>query len=189
MAATSPKARIVKRADVISDLRGVALSLTAGWSAERGHGHLDGCRRLVDAARVTNAARFDRTAADAGRTIREDAPRDRDGTVQAARALESSVGQAVHLVHMANTQCEAPGEAHVDRLLDILQRSFPSVIVQRHGASLEGRRRAILSARIRTDSTEAVAALAQSICLAFRQRFVGIEVGGRFMRIRADDTA
>ena len=43
-------------------------------------------------------------------------------------------------------------------------------------------------ARIRTDSTEAVVTLAQRLCLAFDQRFVGVEVGGRYIRIYADDT-
>jgi hypothetical protein len=52
----------------------------------------------------------------------------------------------------------------------------------------EGRRRSILMARIRTDSTDAVVALAQQICVVFEQRFVGVEVSGRYIRIYADDT-
>ena len=55
-------------------------------------------------------------------------------------------------------------------------------------AIYEGRRRPILMARIRTDSTEAVVELAQRLCIAFDQRFVGVEVGGRYVRIYADDT-
>ena len=43
-------------------------------------------------------------------------------------------------------------------------------------------------ARIRTDSTDAVVDLAQRLCVVFRQRFVGIEVDGRYIRIYADDT-
>jgi hypothetical protein len=42
--------------------------------------------------------------------------------------------------------------------------------------------------RIRTDSTEAVVELAQRLCVAFQQRFVGIEVDGRYIRIYGDDT-
>ena len=46
----------------------------------------------------------------------------------------------------------------------------------------------MLISRIRTDSTDAVVALAQRLCIAFEQRFVGVEVGGRYIRIYADDT-
>jgi hypothetical protein len=52
----------------------------------------------------------------------------------------------------------------------------------------EGQRRSILMVRIRTDSTEAVVELAQRLCVAFQQRFVGIEVDGRYIRIYGDDT-
>jgi hypothetical protein len=56
-------------------------------------------------------------------------------------------------------------------------------------AIYDGRRRPILLARIRTDSSDAVVELAQRLCLAFNQRFVGVEVSGHYIRVYADDTA
>jgi hypothetical protein len=76
----------------------------------------------------------------------------------------------------------------VDRLCEMIGRSFPSATVQSAAAVYEGNRRSILMARIRTDSTDAVVDLAQRLCIAFQQRFVGIEVGGRYIRIYGDDT-
>jgi hypothetical protein len=76
----------------------------------------------------------------------------------------------------------------VDRLCEMIGRSFPSATVQSAEAVYEGNRRSILMARIRTDSTDAVVDLAQRLCIAFQQRFVGIEVGGRYIRIYGDDT-
>ena len=67
MALKSREARIVKMADVISNLRAIAVSPPAGWSAERKLGYLEGCRQLVDAGRGTEATIeriFDETAAD-----------------------------------------------------------------------------------------------------------------------------
>jgi uncharacterized protein (UPF0147 family) len=56
MASKSREARIVKMADVISNLRAIAVSPPAGWSAERKLGYLEGSRQLVDAARGTEAS-------------------------------------------------------------------------------------------------------------------------------------
>jgi len=67
MAHKSREARIVKLADVISNLRAIAVSPPAGWSAERKLGYLDDCRQLVAAAGSTEASIeriFDETAAD-----------------------------------------------------------------------------------------------------------------------------
>ncbi|NOT70133.1 MAG: bifunctional (p)ppGpp synthetase/guanosine-3',5'-bis(diphosphate) 3'-pyrophosphohydrolase [Hyphomicrobium sp.] len=47
----STEARIVKMADVISNLRAVAVSPPAGWGADRKLGYLEGCRQLIDAGR------------------------------------------------------------------------------------------------------------------------------------------
>ena len=47
----------------------------------------------------------------------------------------------------------------------------------------------MLIGRIRTDSSDAVVDLAQRLCLAFDEPFVGIEVDGRYIRIYGDDTA
>lgn len=184
-------ARMVKTADVISNLRAIACSPPAGWGDDRRLGYLDGCRQLIDAGRGANAAleaRFDETAAEAERAIREDAPFAVDGHVRAARHLEATVGQAVHLVYLANTECRSFGDEDIAKLCDTIARSFPSGTVQEAQAIYEGRRRPVLIARIRTDSTDAVVSLAQRLCIAFAQRFVGVEVDGRYIRIYADDT-
>jgi hypothetical protein len=89
---------------------------------------------------------------------------------------------------MANTGRRALTEADVDLFCDRIARSFPSATIQREEAIYEGARRPILMARIRTDSTDAIVALAQRLCLDFDQRFVGLEVGGRYVRVYADDT-
>ena len=47
----SREARLVKMADVTSNLRAIAVSPPAGWTAERKLGYLQGCRHLVDAGR------------------------------------------------------------------------------------------------------------------------------------------
>lgn len=60
----SRDARIIKTADVISNLRAIAASPPAGWTADHKLGYLEGCRQLVDAGRGANAtleAVFDRT--------------------------------------------------------------------------------------------------------------------------------
>jgi hypothetical protein len=154
-------------------------------------GYLEGCRQLVDAGHGTNAAIekiFDETAADVERTIREEVPFSIEGREVAARHLESAVGQAVHLIYLPNTENCALGATDVDRLCELIGRSFPSATVQPAEAIYEGQRRSILMARIRTDSTDAVVDLAQRLCIAFHQRFVGVEVGGRYIRIYGDDT-
>jgi hypothetical protein len=68
-------------------------------------------------------------------------------------------------------------------------RTFPSATAQIAEGIYESRRRSILIGRIRTDSTDAVVDLAQRLCIAFDEPFVGIEVDGRYIRIYGDDTA
>jgi uncharacterized protein (UPF0147 family) len=187
----SREARLVKMADVISNLRAIAMSPPAGWPADRKFDYLEGCRQLIDAGRGTDAAierTFDQTADDVERTIRDEAPFSIDGREVAARHLENAIGQAVHLIYLPNTENRTLGEREVDRLCEMIGRSFPSATVQSAEAVYEGKRRSILMARIRTDSTDAVVDLAQRLCIAFQQRFVGIEVGGRYIRIYGDDT-
>ena len=187
----SREARLVKMADVISNLRAIAVSPPAGWPADRKFGYLEGCRQLIDAGRGTDAAierTSDQTAADVERTIRDEAPFSIDGREVAARHLENAIGQAVHLIYLPKTENCTLGEREVDRLCEMIGRNFPSATVQSAEAVYEGKRRSILMARIRTDSTDAVVDLAQRLCIAFQQRFVGIEVGGRYIRIYGDDT-
>ena len=192
MSLKSREARIVKIADVISNLRAIAVSPPAGWSAERKLGYLEGCRQLVDAGRGTEASIeriFDDTAADVERAIRDDAPFSIDGREVVARHLDSEIGQAVHLVYLPNTEGSILEAADVDRLCDLIGQRFPAATIQPAEAIYEGGRRSILMARIRTDSTDAVVDLAQRLCVAFDQKFVGVEVGGRYIRIYGDDTA
>jgi hypothetical protein len=187
----SKEARLVKMADVISNLRAIAVSPPAGWAPERKIGYLEGCRQLIDAGRGTDAAIeriFDETAADVERTVREEAPFSIDGREVAARHLENAIGQAVHLIYLPNTENRTFGVRDIDHLCELIGQSFPSATVQPAEAIYEGKRRSILIARIRTDSTDAVVDLAQRLCIAFQQRFVGIEVGGRYIRIYGDDT-
>jgi hypothetical protein len=191
MARKSREARIIKMADVISNLRAIAVSPPAGWSAERKLGYLEGCRQLIDAARGTEASIeriFDETAANVERTIREDVPFRIDGCEVAARHLDSEIGQPVHLVYLLNTEGRALKDADVDHLCKLIGQRFPAATVQPAEAVYERGRRSILMARIRTDSTEAVVDLAQRLCVDFRQRFVGVEVDGRYIRVYSDDT-
>jgi hypothetical protein len=187
----STEARIVKIADVISNLRAIGVSPPAGWSVDRKLGYLESCRQLIDAGRGANSQLeqiFDVTAVDVERAIREGGPLSINGNSVTARHLESEIGQKVHVVYLANTECRVMAESDVDRLCELISRIFPSATVQPADGIYEGRRRSILMARIRTDSTDAVVALAQQVCVIFEQRFVGVEVSGRYIRIYADDT-
>lgn len=191
MAHKSPEARIVKTADVISNLRAIAVSPPAGWAMDRRLGYLEGCRQLIAAGRGANAVierLFDETAAEAERAIRSDAAFEVDGAEVIARHLDSVIGQAVHLVYLPNTAGRPITDADMDLLCETISRSFPSATVQHADSIFDGRRRQILLARIRSDSSDAVVALAQRLCIVFGQSFVGIEVGGRYIRVYADDT-
>jgi hypothetical protein len=46
----------------------------------------------------------------------------------------------------------------------------------------------MLIGRIGTDSSDTVVDLAQRLCIAFDEPFVGIEVYGRYIRVCGDDT-
>ena len=187
----SPEARMVKIADAISNLRAIAESPPAGWGPDRRQGYLEGARALIDAARGTNAwleKRFDRTAAVTAEAIGLNAAGDPMVEHPAIRELQSSIGQPVHIVYLANTGGRDLGAAEMDRFCEAAAAQFPSVTVQEAQAVFDGRRRSILLARIRSDSTDAVVAFAQRLCLQFDQAFVGLEVGGRYVRIYSDDT-
>jgi len=187
----TPEARIVKTADVISNVRAIVTSPPAGWSAEHKLSYIEGCRQLIAAGQGANAwleRCFEETAGDAERAIRDGTAFEIDGQAAAAHSLQNAIGQPVHLIYMANTSCRALMDADIDRFCELISRTFPSATVQQADAIYEGRRRPVLLGRIRTDSTEAVVQLAQRLCLSFDQRFVGIEVGGRYIRIYADDT-
>jgi HD domain-containing protein len=188
----SRDARLVKFADIISNLRATAVSPPAGWSNDRRLGYLESCRDLVDAGRGSNAEIeriFDDTAKAVEQTIRTEGVDGIDGSASARRELEAAVGQPVHLVYVPNTRCRPLGEGDIDLLCQTISRTFPSATVQTAEGIHEGRRRSMLIGRIRTDSSDAVVDLAQRLCIAFDERFVGIEVDGRYIRIYGDDTA
>jgi HD domain len=188
----SRDARLVKFADIISNLRAIAVSPPAGWSNDRRLGYLESCRDLVDAGRGSNAEIeriFDDTAKAVEQTIRTEGVDGIDGSASARRELEAAVGQPVHLVYVPNTRCRPLGEGDIDLLCQTISRTFPSATVQTAEGIHEGRRRSMLIGRIRTDSSDAVVDLAQRLCIAFDERFVGIEVDGRYIRIYGDDTA
>ena len=192
MSKKSREARLVKFADIISNLRAIAVSPPAGWSNDRRLGYLDSCRNLVDAGRGCNAdieRIFDDTAKAVEQTIRVEGLGDVDGGASARRELEAAIGQSVHLVYVPNTRCRPLGEGDIDLLCQTIARTFPSATVQIADGIYESRRRSILIGRIRTDSTDAVVDLAQRLCIAFDEPFVGIEVDGRYIRIYGDDTA
>jgi hypothetical protein len=188
----SREARLVKVADIVSNLRAIAVSPPAGWSNDRRLGYLNSCRNLVDAGRGSNAQIeriFDDTAAVVEQTIRSEGLGDIDGRVSARRELEAAIGQSVHLIYLPNMRCRPLGEGDIDLFCQTIARIFPSATVQIAEGIHENRRRSMLIGRIRTDSSDAVVDLAQRLCIAFDEPFVGIEVDGRYIRIYGDDTA
>jgi HD domain len=188
----SREARLVKFADIISNLRAIAVSPPAGWSNDRRLGYLNSCRNLVDAGRGSNAEIervFDETARAVEKAVRTEDLGDIDGSASARRELEAAIGQSVHLVYVPNARCRSLGDGDVDLLCRTIARTFPSATVQIAEGVYESRRRSILIGRIRTDSSDAVVDLAQRLCITFDEPFVGIEVDGRYVRIYSDDTA
>jgi HD domain len=188
----SREARLVKFADIISNLRAIAVSPPAGWSNDRRLGYLDSCRNLVDAGRGSNAEIeriFDDTAKSVEQSIRTEGLSDIDGSASARRELEAAIGQSVHLVYLPNMRCRPLGDDDIALFCQTIARTFPSATVQTAEGIHEGRRRSMLIGRIRTDSSDAVVDLAQRLCIAFDEPFVGIEVDGRYIRIYGDDTA
>ena len=188
MAEKPADARTVKIADVISNMRAVAISAPAGWTAERKLGYIAGCRALVDAGRGANdrlEALFDKTAAEVEAAIGGTDP---DAQAQAVRHLDNVIGQAVHLIYLPNTRSRALSEADTARFAEVIATRFPSVTIQEAKAHFDGRFRPILMARLRSDDSDGVVSLAQQLCLEFDESFVGIEVGGRYIRVYSDDT-
>jgi hypothetical protein len=192
MSKKSREARLVKFADIISNLRAIAVSPPAGWSNDRRLGYLSSCRDLVNAGRGSNAAIeriFDDTAKEVVRVIRTEGIGDVDGSASARRELEAAIGQPVHLVYVPNMRSRTLGEADIDLFCQTIVRTFPSATVQIAEGIYESRRRHLLIGRIRTDSSDAVVDLAQRLCIAFDEPFVGVEVDGRYIRVYGDDTA
>jgi HD domain-containing protein len=188
----SREARLVKFADIISNLRAIAVSPPAGWSNDRRLAYLHSCRNLVDAGRGSNSEIehvFDDTAKAVEQAIRAEGLGDIDGGASARRDLEAAIGQLVHLVYVPNMRGRPLNGGDIDLFCQPIAGTFPSATVQTAEGIHEGRRRSMLIGRIRTDGSDAVVDLAQRLCIVFDEPFVGIEVDGRYIRIYADDTA
>jgi len=181
--------RMVKLADVISNMRAVASSPPAGWTKERKLAYLADCRALGAAARGTHDRLeeiFDETADTVEAVLTGVAPAEPSGLAE--RHLNNVIGEQVHLVYLANTENEPfePGQA--ERFATAIGETFPSVVVQEGIGYYDGAMHPVLIARFRAGDADKVVALAQRLCLTFHQRFIGIEVGGRYIRVYADDT-
>lgn len=191
LAATKSRgAKLVKIADMISNLRATGASPPAGWPADWCLGYVVSCRALHRVLAGENASldrRFAETADATEEAVRAHFVRlTAGGTVRFQ--LDASVGQQVHLLYLANTDPAADRPLDRDRLAAVLEASFPSFTILDGESVFEGRRRPILMVRVRTDSTDAIVAAAQRLCLEFEQRFVGVEIDGRYVRVYADDT-
>lgn len=187
----SKAARIVKTADVISNVRAMVISAPAGWTDAWKLHYLNGCRDLMAAGSGANEELdklFGETAASAEQCIRDGSPMVIGDHVEAVHELHSAIGQPVHLIYLPNTRNLDYGRAEVLKLADLVRGRFPSGTIQMADAVYDGDLRSIVTLRIRTDSSESVVAFAQKLCLEFDERFVGIEVSGRYIRVYADDT-
>jgi len=186
----STGARIIKTADMISNLRATAKSPPAGWPAEWCLGYIKGCRELHAAMRGADDAldrRFDAEADRAAASVEAYFGRlATGGTVDFQ--LDAGAGQRVHLLYLPNTEGDAATPLDRDRLVAVMAARFSSFTIMDGEGVFEGRWRPVLVVRVRSDSTDAVVATAQEFCVAFAQRFVGIETEGRYLRVYADDT-
>jgi len=104
------------------------------------------------------------------------------------RTLDTAAGQTVHFIYYANTEAHPLSEEDREHLHACVGEHFPSATYLDAEAVFEGVRRPIILVRLRSDTTEAVVALAQRLCVSMKERFVGVEVDGRYIRIYADDT-
>ncbi|MGB0659404.1 MAG: HD domain-containing protein [Mangrovicoccus sp.] len=184
-------ARMVKTADVISNVRAMVISAPAGWTADWKLGYLKGCCELIEAGKGANETLeswFSETAAEAERAIKDDSSMMIEGRESVVRHLESKIGEPVHKVYLPNTDCRELGRPDVERLARLAATCFPSVTIETGDAIFDGQLRQILVARMRTDDRDSVVAFAQRLCLEFEQDFVGIEVSGRYIRVYSDDT-
>jgi hypothetical protein len=111
------------------------------------------------------------------------------GSASERRELEAAIGQSVHLVYAPSTRYRCLGEGDIDLLCQTIARTFLSATAPIAEDIYEGRRRSILIARVRTDSSNTVVVLARRLCIAFDEPFVGIEIDGGYISIYGDDTA
>jgi hypothetical protein len=188
----SRDARMVKLADMTSNVLAIAMSPPAGWTPERSLSYLSDCRALFELMRGTSAMLEDklaealenaRTAIDAGRVG------DTAAVASVRQLTAAEIGQPVHMIYFANTHARALSDDDRKQIGMLVARSFPSATIIQAESVYDGVMRPILLIRLRTDSTEAVVNLAQQLGAAFQERFVGVEVNGHYVRIYSDDTA
>lgn len=187
----SAGAKIVKTADAISNLRCMAASPPSGWPLAWRLRYVDGMRAMHEGLRGANErldALFDAQEAETRAALQAMGAQEDAMGSPVSQVHSPSAGEPVRLVYLANTEATAFGGADRERLAAILMERFPSVTIQDGEGLFEGKRRPILIMRLRSTSTEAVIALAQHLCIAFNQRFVGVEIDDRYQRIYADDT-
>lgn len=188
----SDGAKIIKIADVISNVRAMLTSPPAGWPLEWKLGYLNNTRQLHAAMKGVNIELdrlFEKEITAVEQELRTRAERAAEhGCDVPECAIDPASGQPVHTVYMPNTEAKDLTEADKQRLAKRVMESFPSAVIQSADAVYDGKLRSILSVHFRSDSSEAVIALAQQICLDFEQRFVGIETDNKYIRVYSDDT-
>ncbi|MEW5422434.1 bifunctional (p)ppGpp synthetase/guanosine-3',5'-bis(diphosphate) 3'-pyrophosphohydrolase [Amorphus sp. 3PC139-8] len=188
----SDGAKIIKIADLISNARAMITSPPAGWAVAWKLDYLEATQALHNELQGVNED-LDRIFSSVFEEVREvltgdGLAADSDVPSGPAALLDSALGQAVHFVYFANTSAHPLTEEDRTHFYAQVGEHFPSVTYIDAEAVFDGVRRPVILARIRSDSTEAVVALAQRLCVAMHERFIGVEVDGRYIRIYADDT-
>jgi hypothetical protein len=179
-------AKLIKLADLISNVRAVDAAPPAGWTRGRRLAYLHDCRDMLDRMAGCHAAlegELRQTLCDAMAGL--------EGEYQhpVRPLLPKAVGQEVHMLYVGHTGAASSGLLDRQDLADVIRASFPSFTIIEAEAMVDGCFGPVLLIRLRSDSREAIVALAQHLCVKFRQRFVGLEVEGSYLRIYADDTA
>jgi len=188
----SRDARMVKLADMASNVLAIAESPPAGWTAERSLSYLADCAALHDVMRGTSAmldARLDAALENGRCAIQSGHGGDQAAAASLRQLIATEIGQPVHMVYFANTSARPLADDDRMQIGALVARSFPSATIIQAEGHYEGVLRPILLIRLRTDSTEAVVNLAQQLGATFHERFVGVEVNGHYVRVYSDDTA
>lgn len=185
-------AKLIKIADIISNARAMITSPPAGWALAWKLDYLEATHALHGEMRGANAnldAVFEEVFEEVREVLTGDGlAADSDLPTGPAAALDAAAGQAVHLIYFANTEAHPISAEDRRQLYACVGEHFPSATYLDAEAVFDGVCRPIILARVRSDSTEAVVALAQHLCVAMKERFVGVEVEGRYIRIYGDDT-
>ncbi len=187
MSENTSEARLIKLADLTSNLRAISASPPAGWTNAKRLSYANDCLNLVNIARGTNAkleAAFDEVLSG----LQNHLSTSTSVSQEPECSLDFVVGQSVFLVHVPNTHIEPVPDKWVDMLFRITETDFPSVSVRRWDSMFDGVRRETLVLRLRSDSSDDIVALGQRIARTFNQSFVGIETDSKYIRVYNDDT-